>query len=124
MWLFTPDGFYSIVQKPGEAFLTVRSRNPEDLDRLRRRYLPALSPTITTTDSDYPYRGMATHEQVSEAMAAITSDISYGNFKAEAGKTLGHARTIHLHQVWTTTRQWQQNPKPARKRGKARNARP
>ncbi len=34
MWLFTKFGFFSVVQKPGEARLTVRARVAADLERL------------------------------------------------------------------------------------------
>jgi hypothetical protein len=38
MWIFTTFGFFSVVQKePGDEFLTVRARDPKDLDRLRER---------------------------------------------------------------------------------------
>ena len=45
MWTMTPIGFYSAVRKPGDSFLTIRARASGDLDALRARYLPALSPT-------------------------------------------------------------------------------
>ena len=47
-WLLTPEGFYSIVQKPGEERLCVRARDTADLDRLRERYMAALSETVET----------------------------------------------------------------------------
>ena len=47
MWLFTNFGFFSVVQKPGERDLTVRSRLRSDLERLRERYLPTLGPVIS-----------------------------------------------------------------------------
>jgi hypothetical protein len=28
MWILTPEGFFSIVQKPGEEQLSVRARDP------------------------------------------------------------------------------------------------
>ena len=40
MWLLIPEGFYSIVQKPGETELCVRARDRGDLDRLRESYMP------------------------------------------------------------------------------------
>lgn len=43
MWLVTIIGFFSIVQKPGQAGLTIRARVAADLDRLREQYLPTLS---------------------------------------------------------------------------------
>ena len=56
MWLFTKFGFYSVVQKPGEDCLTVRSRVREDLDPLREQYLPNLGQTLDHVETDYPFR--------------------------------------------------------------------
>lgn len=45
MWLITPIGFFSIVQKPGDkqnGTLTVRSRVRSDLEALKESYLPGL----------------------------------------------------------------------------------
>ena len=47
MWLLTPIGFFSIVQKPDDTTrntLTVRARVRQDLESLRLRYLPGLGP--------------------------------------------------------------------------------
>ena len=60
MWLTTPIGFYSIVEKvwdKDEGLLTVRARVREDLDVLRDRYLPSLGPTSEDPRSDYRFRG-------------------------------------------------------------------
>jgi hypothetical protein len=46
MWLFTNIGFFSAVQKSGTDCLTIRSRVKGDLETLREKYLPELSPTI------------------------------------------------------------------------------
>jgi hypothetical protein len=86
MWLLTPDGFYSIVQKPGERDLCIRGRVALDLDRLRHRYLPSLSETLETPDGDYRYRAWASHGAVAGALSAIARDIDYGNFKDEVAR--------------------------------------
>jgi hypothetical protein len=54
MRLFTHIGFFSIVQKFGTEFLTVRVRACEDLDNLRERYLPDPFPTLDHGGTDYP----------------------------------------------------------------------
>lgn len=46
MWLMTPIGFFSIVEKPydrHDGTLTVRARVEGDLVELKNRYLPELS---------------------------------------------------------------------------------
>jgi hypothetical protein len=100
MWLFTPFGFFSIVQKPGDPSLTIRARVREDLDALRERYLPSLSATIAKAGTDYPWRATATHEATGEAMAALVRDLDYGNFKSEVAKLQGQVRATAYHQVW------------------------
>ena len=46
MWTLTPLGFFSVVRKPGQTRLTVRARVESDLESLRTRYLPELTPTV------------------------------------------------------------------------------
>ena len=49
MWLVTPIGFFSIVQKPGDEkadTLTIRSRAKGDLHVLRLHNLPSLGEVI------------------------------------------------------------------------------
>jgi len=49
MWLITNFGFFSVVQKPGDDMLTVRSRVKADLEELQNRYIPNLSGGIQGT---------------------------------------------------------------------------
>jgi hypothetical protein len=79
MWLLTPLGFYSIVQKPGEAELCIRARDAGDLDRLRARYLPTLTGTPETRSGDYRYRAWVAREALAEGLAAIARDLNYSN---------------------------------------------
>ena len=99
MWLLTPDGFYSIVQKPGEAELCIRARDAGDLDRLRVRYLPTLTETLETRGGDYRYRAWVEREALSEGLAAIARDLDYSNFKNEVAK-LDPDRAHTYGHVW------------------------
>lgn len=99
MWLLTPDGFYSIVQKRGETDLCIRARVGADLDRLRETYLSSLTETAETPGGDYRYRAWASHEAVSEALAAIARDLHYDNFKNEVARRDPH-RAHAYHEVW------------------------
>jgi hypothetical protein len=100
MWLFTPFGFFSVVQKPGDKFLTVRTRAKGDLERLREKYLPELSETITGAGTDYPFRATASHEAIGRALAAVAKDITYSNFKNEVARRMGHERAHVYGDVW------------------------
>lgn len=101
MWLFTRLGFYSIVRKPHASDLTVRARVRADLDALRQRYLPQLSPTLVLSGTDYRYRATVSHVALSAAMAAIVMDLEYDNYKSEVAVTQG-ARRAHVYaNVWS-----------------------
>jgi 8-oxo-dGTP pyrophosphatase MutT (NUDIX family) len=112
MWLFTTFGFYSIVQKkPSDNFLTVRARAAADLNRLRDR-VPQLSATIAGAGTDYPYRATIPHAELALALATITRDIEYPNFKNAAAKEMGHSQTKHLHDVWEVMTSISDDPPP------------
>jgi len=100
MWLTTPLGFFSAVQKPNTDHLTVRSRVRADLDRLRDHVCPELGPTITGAGTDYPYRAACSHEAWATALAAMARDIDYGNFKATVAQRQGYGRARVYGRVW------------------------
>lgn len=101
MWIMTTFGFFSVVQKSGTKNLTIRARVGSDLDRLRDRYLPGLSPTKMTPSNDYRYRATASHEEVASAMSKIVADVTYSNFKSEVERTQGHPREMVYAEVWS-----------------------
>ncbi len=107
MWIFTTVGFFSVVQKPGDSFLTVRARVASDLDRLREKYMPELSKTINTHGTDYPYRATIGHEDLAKGMEKIAKDIHYSNFKAEVQARMGSKRESIYLEVWSELRKLQ-----------------
>lgn len=100
MWLMTRFGFFSVVQKDGESHLTIRSRTRGDLDRLRGHYLPQLGPGIAHAGTDYPWRAVATTEDLASALTRIARDINYSNFKEEVSLSLGKERAHRYSKVW------------------------
>lgn len=100
MWLFTPIGFFSIVQKPLSNCLTIRARVRDDLEALRASYLPDLSETVENAGTDYPYRATATHAAFSDALSRIAKSINYANFKDEVARTSGSRRAHIYGTVW------------------------
>lgn len=101
MWTLTPFGFFSAVRKHGDAHLTIRARVATDLDALRSRYLPTLSPTVTGGGTDYPFRATCSPEAWGDALAAMGRDIDYANFKDEVAKRQGTARAKVYGGVWS-----------------------
>jgi len=85
MWVFTTSGFLSIVKHrylPGR--LMIRARVREDIE-----HFIALLDEIggghhkikETPDGDYRFRTTARKEIVAQAIAGITTEIDYDNFK-------------------------------------------
>ncbi len=112
MWLITPIGFFSIVQKPGnqqDDSLTLRSRVRGDLVALKR-YLPGLGPIQENKHSEYRYRAVAPRVEVQSAMARMIDDLGYDNFKSEVAKQQGHQRAALYHQVWDVLYSLQTDP--------------
>jgi 8-oxo-dGTP pyrophosphatase MutT (NUDIX family) len=107
VWIFTTFGFFSVVQKGDDSVLTVRARAADDLDRLREKYLPELSPTKTGEGTDYPYRATVDHSAFAAALVKIVGDLRYSNFKSAVGKTMGYERESLYHEVWDVLRKIQ-----------------
>ena len=101
MWLFTTFGFFSAVQKPGTDHLTVRSRVAADLDQLRERYMPALSPTIAGGGTDYPFRATISHADFATGMTQAIEDLRHANFKNAVAAEQGHRRAHTYGKVWS-----------------------
>ena len=100
MWLFTSFGFFSIVRKPDDAFLTIRSRTLGDLHRLRQHYLPTAGPPQAHRGTDYPWRMRCDQRDLARAMMRIVDDIDYANFKDEVSLVTGKSRAARYADVW------------------------
>ena len=103
MWLITPIGFFSIVQKPSDKrgdTLTIRARVKSDLEALREHYLPGLGPIQDSRVNDYRFRAVARRAEVAEAMAKLVEDLDYDNFKNEVSRVQGWERAHLYHEVW------------------------
>ncbi len=118
MWLITPIGFFSIVQKPGDqqgGTLTLRARVRSDLVALKQQYLPSLGTIQESHDSDYRFRAVAPRAEVSAAMVRLVEGLDYSNFKSEVGKKQGHKRANLYHKVWDVLYHLQTGPAFAEK---------
>lgn len=103
MWLITPIGFFSVVQKPADAAagtLTIRARVRADLDALRAHYLPGMGAISESPANDYRFRAVAPRAEVAAAMAAMVNALDYSNFKSRVAKVQGAARAHLYHDVW------------------------
>lgn len=111
MALHPPTGFFSVVRKPSDVAggtLTVRSRVRADLDALRKQWLPALTVTQESRNTDCRFRATAPQADVTMAMARIVKAIDYPNFKNEVARRQGAARAPRYHDVWAALMPLQQ----------------
>ncbi len=101
VWMMTTFGFFSVVQKPGEKDLTIRSRARSDLEALKEEHLPSMG-EIIKGGTDYQFRAHATHDAVAEALGKIAQDIDYSNFKDTVEERQGADRAHVYFEVWST----------------------
>ncbi len=104
MWIITPIGFFSIVQKPADRAantLTIRARVAADLDALRRTVLPLLGSITESSYNDYRFRATAPRQAAARAMSALMASICYDNFKDEVARVQGNDRADLYHAVWS-----------------------
>ena len=110
MWLMTPIGFFSIVEKHNDRHdgtLTVRARVEGDLAALKSRYLPELGEIKAGEGTDYQFRATAPREAVARALSQLTLDLDYANFKDEVSRVQGYERARVYGEVWGRLHQLQ-----------------
>jgi len=111
MWVFTRYGFYSVVcarsqdgARADTTSLMVRARARNHLTTLQGRFRELADHSIRETpDTDYRYRIIVPKARWKEVVAQMVEELSYGNFKDEAARSLGFGERdyIHaLHDVW------------------------
>lgn len=113
MWLITPTGFYSIVEKPtdrGKGTLTVRARVRADLIALKRVHCPSLGRIRESEDTDYRFRATAKRADVIQAVAHMIEGLNYSNFKSEVAMRQGIDRAHLYHDVWDVLHRLQDDP--------------
>ena len=106
MWIFTQDGYISVVQHftptPG-AELLVRARARGHLERVLGLVLPSdqvRDLVRSTPDHDYPWRAAVDRSVVRDLVAATVDHLDYSNFKNRAAETLGRPDARVLGEIW------------------------
>lgn len=99
MWLFTVEGFLSVVQhRDDHDKVIVRARNRTALEAIADSLGIEI---VATPTADYPYRVVISRSQMANLAAAFVNEIDYDNFK-NAAHALGDARYDRaLMQVWS-----------------------
>lgn len=106
MWIFTTDGFFSVVSKgcrPDQ--LMVRARVRADLKRAFPKAVIKTSPP----PADYRYRVIVTRKAVLTLLARTVEKLAYANFKDTVRDTVRHDAYI---QVWNAMFALQENGRP------------
>lgn len=101
MWIFSETSFVSVVQdveRPGQLVVRARIAADLDLDGLRR-YVPDLSPTVSTPERDYPHRAWCSREGLALGMARQIMALSYDNYKAAVAARHWPRERLYA-QVW------------------------
>jgi hypothetical protein len=95
MWIFTRDGFLSIVEHNlNSNILIVRSRFKNHIEKI-------FGEVNVKEDegTDYEFRAEIPREQVAEVMAHLIDDINYPNFKNELG-SLKKIDSPYVRRCW------------------------
>jgi len=94
MWIFSQDGFYSIVNK-GDVF-HVRARRERDLVNV------GLSATKSYAGSDYPWRAILPNRlELQKLMEKLGNSVNYPNFKAHVEtRDDQNDRVPAYHKIW------------------------
>lgn len=93
MWIFLPNSFISIVQKPGDTdTLTVRARIAGDIESL----FPQAA-VEANKGTDYKYRARIPREQVAKVLHDQVMGLNWSNFK---GAVKDHKRHDAYMNVW------------------------
>jgi hypothetical protein len=94
MWIFSQDGFFSIVEK-GEGF-HVRARRERDLVNV------GLTATKSYAGSDYPWRAILPNRAaLLKFMEKVGNSVNYSNFKAHVQTRKDQQNRVPAyHQIW------------------------
>lgn len=117
MWVFFRGGFVSATVSPiqdgytaEDPLIQVRGRCLEHVESFA--HLGGVEPDkiIETPEADYAWRALMPRSKWTEAMAKISADVDYENFKSEASRWkrandvprwIGETWMNCLHNVWS-----------------------
>lgn len=107
MWLFSTQGFYSVVAHRDDPDLVlVRCRTEADIEALRRQ-IPELEP-FEDASADYRWRAIVPRHVWRDAMATLADEIDYGNFKSMVAQRQSRERAALYGELWWKLRPLQE----------------
>src|SRR5687767_13175947 len=103
MWVFTTEGFYSVVaHRTRSGYVVVRARTREDLEALKQR-IPSLE-LFEGAGTDYRWRAVVKTSDWQNALSALAGGIDYDNFKNAVAERQGSERARVYAGVWSVVR--------------------
>jgi len=108
MWLFTVDGFFSVVKDSycGEDDLMVRARAREDLERFCDRMAIDPGGILELPNADYRFRIKVHRGRWVAYAGCMAYEIDYSNFKNTFND---HPRHRAYMECWQALHDWQKN---------------
>ena len=110
MWLFTTDGFYSVVQDTYDnTKVIVRARTKEDILRLAHKLGGEITVRHTPT-ADYEWRIHMSRILWGTYLGTALAEIDYPNFKNAVASKMEPGRAGLYQRVWATMLELQLSP--------------
>lgn len=108
MWVFTKEGFFSVVQKDCEADeVLVRSRQKRDLIGLAEK-IGVKVKLLEGVGTDYRYRAVVKKKDWAKYLSDSALDLDYDNFKNTVSNR-DHRRHSAYLRVWEALLAWQES---------------
>ena len=115
MWIFTKDGFFSVVQDNycGDDELMVRARVKKDLASLLKKIgTPKKKAILTIDHADYRYRVKVKKDDWVKYVAHQALDIDYSNVKGTLIDHNDHGRATAYYGCWESMHSLQSGRQP------------
>jgi hypothetical protein len=108
MWMFSKEGFFSVVQNDycSSGELAVRTRIKKDLVRFCNATKTDKAGILKTPDADYRFRIHVPRSTWAAYAAKAAGEIDYPNFK-NAACSCDPARSRVYHECWENLYEWQ-----------------
>jgi hypothetical protein len=101
MWIFTKDGFFSVVRHfDNKSRLVIRARSKDDILRLAK--ILRIKAFRSKKGSDYPFRLFCSKSEWVAYLVKEANEIDYTNFKETIDKSqkFDEKRLYQLHAIW------------------------
>lgn len=105
MWVFTTEGFYSVVENDEDpSMLTVRTRTVQDAANLQDRLqdIRCYVEVKASPHRDYGWRLIVPRQKWAVYLQNMVENIDYTNFKDKVHEVQGDKRADVYLDVWST----------------------